>query len=129
MSETISFWEDQPVCLQGARDRAKAAVVIHMVALATGTSPQDILNPKRARSEAARARWLAAYLMHVGFSIPLARVAAAFGRDRTTVSHAVHQVEDWRADVGFDLTLSALETSLAAIPKDVTPLAIGGRRA
>jgi len=54
----IAFWEDQPGTLQAARDRAKAAVVVHLVALATGEAPKEILHPTRAQSPAARARWM-----------------------------------------------------------------------
>lgn len=128
MKDTV-FMDEQAVSLQAARDRAKAGVVIHLVALATGISPREILDTKRAGSDAARARWLAVYLTHVGFSIPLARVAAAFGRDRTTVSYAVHQVEDWRDDAAFDVALTALEACVGTIPAEVTPLLPGGSAA
>ncbi len=96
MSTAIGFMEDQPVTLQAARDRAKAAFVVHLVALATGVPPKEIMQESRARSQAARARWLALYLIHVGFSLPLMRVAAVFGRDRSSVGLAVRRVEDWR---------------------------------
>jgi hypothetical protein len=38
------------------------------------------------------------YLTHVGFALPLSRVARAFARDRATVGHACNRVEEWRED-------------------------------
>jgi len=124
---SIAFWEEQPATLQAARDRAKAALVVHLVALATGERPRDILQPTRAQSAAARARWLAMYLCHVGFSLPMMRVAAAFGRDRTSVSHAIHEVENWRSEAAFDRALSALETCVACTPVELELGELGGR--
>ncbi len=126
MSSSVSFMEDQPVTLQAARDRAKAAFVVHLVALATGVPPKEIMQEGRSRAQAARARGLAVYLIHVGFSVPLMRVAAAFGRDRTTVGQAVRRVEDWREDPAFDLALAQLEACLQATPLGVSAEALSG---
>lgn len=120
----IDDLEDEAAGLQAARDRAKAALVIHLVALATGVAPREITRDTRARSEAARARWLAIYLTHVAFALPLVRAAAAFGRDRSTVSHVVQRVEDWRDDADFDGALSALEACLTAAPLEFAPGAL-----
>jgi chromosomal replication initiation ATPase DnaA len=49
------------------------------------------------------------YLAHVGFGLSMAEVGRAFGRDRTTVVHACHLIEDRRDEVRFDQMLDHLE--------------------
>jgi chromosomal replication initiation ATPase DnaA len=125
MSDSIVFMEQAPVGLQGWRDRARAALLIHLVAMATGVPPQDVLEASRAKSAGTRARWVAMYLMHTSCSVPLMRVAAAFGRDRTTISHVVHRIEDWRSDPAFDAALSELEQCAVAAPLEFLPDLLG----
>ena len=52
----------------------------------------------------------------------LARVAQAFGRDRSTVAYACHKIEDMRDDAAFDQRLDDLETSLRAMPSPARPM-------
>lgn len=99
------------------RDRLAAAFVTGLVAMSTGVPAGEIAASTRARAPAARARQIAMYLTHVGFSWPLARVAAAFGRDRTTASHACHRIEDLRDDAAFDQRLAAMEACLREAPE------------
>ena len=99
------------------QDRAAAAFVTSMVALATGVPAREIAAPTRARAPAARARQMAMYLAHVGYAWPMSRVAAAFGRDRTTASHACHRIEDMRDDAGFDAQISTMEACLRQAPE------------
>ncbi len=65
--------------------------------------------PTRGRSRVAFARQVAMYLAHVTFGLTLTTVGRAFGRDRTTVSHACALVEDARDNPEFDHTLEVLE--------------------
>jgi hypothetical protein len=65
--------------------------------------------PTRGSARAAFARQVAMYLAHTGFALSFEAIARAFGRDRTTVSHACHVVEDDREDVRLDWRLAALE--------------------
>jgi chromosomal replication initiation ATPase DnaA len=67
-------------------------------------------HPTRGRSRIAFARQVAMYLAHVTFGLTLTAVGRAFGRDRTTVSHACALVEDARDDPDFDRTLELLES-------------------
>ena len=46
----------------------------------------------------------------------LHRVAVAFARDRSTVAHACHQIEDRRDDPKIDDMLDQLEAALRAAP-------------
>jgi len=107
--------------LPGARptDRADAAMagfVTYVVSVATGVEADRICAATRQSAPAARARHIAMYLAHVGFAWPLSRVGAAFGRDRTTASHAVHLIEDLRDQPLFDAALDVLETCVRAGP-------------
>jgi hypothetical protein len=93
-----------------------AGLVICVVSVATGIGTVDILAATRFSAPAARARQIAMYLAHVGFAWPMHRVGAAFGRDRTTASHAVHLVEDLRDLPVFDAALEVLEDCIRAGP-------------
>ncbi len=98
-------------------DPPRAALVIQLVALATGVAPAAIGARARGDATTVRARHLALYLAHTAFGWPLKRVAAAFGRDRSTVSYACAVVEDGRDDPRLDRSLAALETMLQAAPE------------
>ena len=97
-------------------DRLAAALVATLVGRATGVSPGEIGASGRASAAAARARQMAMYLAHICYEWPLQRVGAAFGRDRSTASHACHLIEDLRDDRGFDEALNAIEACLRAAP-------------
>lgn len=64
---------------------------------------------------AAFARQVAMYLAHVGLGVPMGEIGRAFGRDRTTVTHACHVIEDRRDDQGFDALLDRLEAAVTAL--------------
>src|SRR5690348_195624 len=78
------------------RDVARALFVMDLVALATGVPAEQIRGATRGQARAARARQVAMYLAYVSFEWPLARIGAAFGRDRTTAGYACRLVEDLR---------------------------------
>lgn len=60
-------------------------------------------------------RQIAMYLSHVVLSMPYQTIAAAFGRDRTTVVHACAVVEDRRDDAAYDRFVDKCERCLAAV--------------
>lgn len=99
------------------RDRLQAAFITSLVALATDMPAREIAAPTRSSQAATRARQLAIYLAHVTLSWPLARVALAFGRDRTTAGVAVRAVEDLRDDPVVDGRLAALESCIRQAPE------------
>jgi hypothetical protein len=109
---------------QAARDRACAGLAMAMTAYAVGVAASELRAPTRGSAEAALARQAAMYLCHVAFEMSLARVAAAFRRDRSTVSHACHKMEDARDDAGFDAWIERLEEAMR-----LTPHAPEGERA
>lgn len=69
----------------------------------------EIRRPNRAVSHICDARHVAMYLANVIFQVSLSRMAASFGRDRTSIAHAVRRVEDRRDDAQFDAQLCRLE--------------------
>lgn len=92
-------------------DRKRADFAASLTAFAVGVPPEDLLHPTRLSATASFARQAAMYLCHVAFSMSLARVAQAFRRDRSTVAHACHRMEDRRDDNRFDEWMDALERS------------------
>lgn len=98
------------------RRRRLATLVSQITAFAFDTSPEAMARASRSEPAVVRARQAAMYLTHVAFDLSLSQVAAAFGRDRTTVSAACARVEDWREDPLVDARLSALEDCLRLTP-------------
>jgi len=78
-------------------------------------SAEDILQPGRGTPAVSFARQVAMYLSHVALGMSLARVARAFERDRSTVAHGCHIVEDRRDDPDFDQWIEQLEDGLRSV--------------
>jgi len=77
---------------------------------------------RRCGARVAFARQVAMYLAHVVWRMPLTRVGALFGRDRTTVAHGCAVVEDRREDPRLDRALHTVESVLRdAHIRSVTP--------
>lgn len=105
------------------RDEAAARLAASVASYGLNVGIEEIMEEKRGSAAAAFARQLAMYLCHVAFEFSLARVAAAFGRDRSTVGHACHRIEDRRDDPRFDAWIAALETMLRDAPAPVSGFA------
>ncbi len=93
-------------------DARRARLAVSMVEYALKLAPNSVLEEKRGTAMTAYARQLAMYAVYVGFGISLARVAGAFGRDRSTVAYACHQIEDRRDDPALDMWLDNFDTAL-----------------
>lgn len=96
-------------------DRNSAYLAASLVAYALEMKAEHILRPDRGSRDMVRARQVAMYLSHVGMEMSLSRVAFAFERDRSTVAHACHRIEEMRDDTAFDAWLQRLEEGMAAI--------------
>ncbi len=83
--------------------------VEHSVAFAFGVDVGELRRPTRGPAEAAFARQVAMYLVHVGCGLSLTETGRLFERDRTTVAHACGVVEDRRDDRVLDQALDWLE--------------------
>ncbi|WIY53643.1 helix-turn-helix domain-containing protein [Devosia sp. YIM 151766] len=102
--------------VSGARDAIfaipPAERVAELVAREKGIPKSLLFNSSRCRAEAALARQLAMYLTHVILRQNFTAIGLAFGRDRTTVSHACALIEDLREDPDFEADVSRLEALL-----------------
>ena len=74
-----------------------------------------IMMPTRGTAAIAWARQVAMYLAHVGCGLSLTDVGQLFERDRTTVAHACHVVEEQREDEDFDLAVELLEQTVRLV--------------
>jgi chromosomal replication initiation ATPase DnaA len=88
--------------------RKIVAAAREVSALSCGVNEEDVRANLR-KSDVAFARQLAMYLCHVTANMSLREISAAFGRDRTTVSHACHAIEDQRDCPTFDRQVELLE--------------------
>jgi chromosomal replication initiation ATPase DnaA len=99
-----------------ARDEAAAKLAAGVASYGLNVPVEEIIGGARGSSATSLARQVAMYLCHVAFELSLARVAIAFGRDRSTVAHACHQIEDRRESAAFDDWIGALEDMLRDAP-------------
>lgn len=93
---------------------------IALVAREKNVPIRMLTHRSRCRKQTALARQLAMYLAHVVLGRSLTEIGDAFGRDRTTVSHACALIEDMRDDPAFDEEVSAFERRLEAERDEVT---------
>lgn len=63
----------------------------------------------RERRAAVHRRQIAMYVAHVVLRLSLTDIGIAYGRDRTTVGHACHVVEDRRDDAAYDRFVAGIE--------------------
>jgi chromosomal replication initiation ATPase DnaA len=102
---------------QESIDRALAQLIVAAVAIELGIQATQVFAKYKGPSHISFARQVSMYLMHVVFQINLSRVARAFGRDRSTVSHACNVIEDCREDNEFDEKMMGLEIFLQDAPR------------
>lgn len=96
------------------RGQAEVAAAMALIAREKHVPIRLLVHYSRCRAGTARARQMAMYLCHVVFGISLADIGEAFGRDRTTVSHACGLIEDLRDDPEIDAELERFERLLLA---------------
>ena len=77
-----------------------------------GVPLNELCATTRRRPQAAFARQVAMYLCHIVFEIGISEAARAFGRDPSTVTHALRRIEEMREDAEFDNTLTTIEALL-----------------
>ena len=113
----LSRWSegDFRVGSQQRIDRNNAYLAASLVGYALELKAENILMRDRGPRDMVQARQVAMYLTHVGLEMSLSRVASAFARDRSTVAHACHRIEEMRDEADFDAWLDRLEEGLTAI--------------
>lgn len=89
--------------------------MIDVTAALFNVSSKDIRKPGRSNLGVSRVRQVAMYVAHVVLRLNMTDIGKAFGRDRTTVLHACHLIEDLRDDDDFDRIITMTErVALAA---------------
>ncbi|MGH6763065.1 MAG: helix-turn-helix domain-containing protein [Phyllobacterium sp.] len=83
--------------------------LIDIISAYFNVSGRELRAPGRGNRAVARVRQIGMYTAHVVLQLPMAEVGRAFGRDRSTVTHACHLVEDLREDRDFEEIVSAVE--------------------
>lgn len=97
------------------RDEDRAYLAGALVAYALGLKSEAVLSQERGTPVHARARHIAMYLTHTACGMSLSRVARAFGRDRSTISHACRIIEDYREDADFDTWIEQLSAGIRSV--------------
>ena len=92
--------------------RERAWLVQATVAHSTGVALKDLCARTRRPPKVAFARQIAMYLSHIVFQMSPTEVAQIFGRDPSTVVHALRRIEELREDPALDRTLDWLEAML-----------------
>lgn len=77
-------------------------------------SSKELRSTRRTPLNVSRVRQIAMYVAHVVLGLSMNEVGRGFGRDRTTVTHSCHLVEDMRDDVEFDRVVAMVERVVAA---------------
>ncbi|MBA8901339.1 helix-turn-helix domain-containing protein [Phyllobacterium sp. P30BS-XVII] len=77
-------------------------------------SGRDLRSHSRCERSVARVRQIGMYVAHVTLSLSMSEVGRAFGRDRSTVNHACHLIEDMRDEPEFDRIINTIENILRA---------------
>jgi len=100
---------------QQRMDRNNAYLAASLVGYALELKAENILMSDRGPRDMVQARQVAMYLSHVGLEMSLSRVANAFERDRSTVAHACHKIEEMRDEAKFDAWLDTLERGITTV--------------
>lgn len=88
--------------------------MIDIAATLFNVPSKDIRQPGRAPLPVSRIRQVAMYVAHVVLGLSMGEVGRGFGRDRKTVQHACHMIENMRDDADFDQVVGRTER-IAAI--------------
>ena len=115
-SPTLSLeahgWRLSPVADERSIDICER--VMDITAALFNVSGNDLRRPGRSTTSVARVRQIGMYVAHVILGLTMTAIGRGFGRDRTTVQHACHLVEDMRDDEEFDQIVKMVENITAA---------------
>lgn len=102
----------QKADLIAASQEAKLEICEGMLDVASAlfnVSGRELRKPGRSSKPVARVRQIAMYVTHCALGLSMNDVGQGFGRDRTTVLHACHLIEDMRDDIEFDRVVTTVE--------------------
>lgn len=83
--------------------------LIDLLAACFSLPGSELRANSRASASVARVRQIGMYVCHVVLGLTMLEVANGFVRDRSTVVHACHLIEDMRDDREFDAIVSTIE--------------------
>lgn len=98
-------------------DPARAKLAVAVAAIEFGVPDLDLAHPEHRAPLIDYARQVAMYLSSCSFGMTMTRIGELFGRDRSTVSHAIRVVEDGRTDPVLDEKIERLEIWLGKAPQ------------
>jgi chromosomal replication initiation ATPase DnaA len=84
--------------------------VVDILAAFFNVSGGELRSHARCERPVARVRQIGMYVAHVTLALTMSDVGRAFGRDRSTVNHACHLIEDMREERDFDMIVQTIET-------------------
>jgi hypothetical protein len=99
----------------GQKPKPTCRIVFQLVSEMVFLFGDRVLVRRDRRRLAAHSRQIAMYVCHVALSISVDDIAASFGRERSTVAHACHLVEDRRDNPAYEDFVSAVERMVTAI--------------
>ena len=110
-------WAAASLSKLGRLDRVATVCdgVIDIAAALFNVSGRELRHPGRSSLGIARVRQIAMYVTHVSLGLSMRDVGQGFGRDRTTVLHACHQIEDMRDEEEFDRIVAMAERVVRAV--------------
>jgi chromosomal replication initiation ATPase DnaA len=95
--------------------------VLDILAAFFNVCGRELRSHSRCERPVARVRQIGMYVAHVTLALTMSEVGRAFGRDRSTVNHACHLIEDMREELEFDRIIQRLESIVkAAFMRDRT---------
>ncbi len=80
-----------------------------VLAACFSVSGKEIRSQDRCRSEISRIRQIGMYVTHVVVGLTMLEVGRGFQRDRSTVAHACHVIEDMRDDPDSERIIHMVE--------------------
>ncbi|WP_421852541.1 helix-turn-helix domain-containing protein [Oricola sp.] len=88
---------------------AACDAVVDLLSVFFNVSGRQIRSPGRASQSIARVRQIGMYIAHVTLGLRMSAIGDGFNRDKSTVVHACHTIEDLRDDPDFDLIVARAE--------------------
>ena len=83
--------------------------MIDLTAALFNVCSKELRKSGRTAAGVGRVRQIAMYVAHVSLGLTMNEIGRGFGRDRTTVLHACHLIEDMRDDIDFDRIVQTAE--------------------
>lgn len=99
--------------------------LIDMMAALFNVSGRQLRSPKRDSKDVARVRQIGMYIARVTLCLNIRLIADGFARDKSTVTHACHLIEDLRDDEEFDIIITRVEAVVSAAFKHALSAKVG----